>query len=108
VETPSREHALRLVAALAVQGRTGEVALDWAATAVAIPGGDGHPLVPVVAAWAAWGAIVGRDFARAEELLAVALRAQAALGRRLPSVARVHAILAFFRNDFEQARRHAG
>ena len=80
VETPSPEHALRLVAPLAVQGRTGELAMDWAATAIAIPGGDDHPLFPVVAAWAAWGATMGRDFERAEDLVAVAERAQAALG----------------------------
>ena len=62
VETPSPEHALRLVAPLAVQGRTGELAMDWAATASTIPGGDDHPLFPVVAAWAAWGATMGRRF----------------------------------------------
>ena len=107
VETPSPEHALRLVAPLAVQGRIGELAMDWAATAIAIPGGDGHPLFPVVAAWAAWGATMGGDFERAEDLVAAAERAQAALGTRLPSVARAQAILAFFRNDFEEARRHA-
>ena len=107
VETPSPEHALRLVAPLAVQGRTGELAMDWAATAIAIPGGDGHPLFPVVAAWAAWGATMGLDFERAEDLVGVAERAQAALGTRLPSVARAQATLAFFRNDFEEARRHA-
>ena len=107
VETPSPEHALRLVAPLAVHGRIGELAMDWAATAIAIPGGDGHPLVPVVAAWAAWGATMGRDFERAEDLVAVAERAQAALGTRLASVARAQATLAFYRNDFEEARRHA-
>ena len=88
VETPSPEHALRLVAPLALQGRTGELAMDWAATAIAIPGGDDHPLFPVVAAWAAWGATMGADFERAEDLVAAAERAQAALGTRLPSVAR--------------------
>ena len=81
--------------------------MDWAATAIAIPGGDGHPLFPVVAAWAAWGATMGGDFERAEDLVAVAERAQAALGTRLPSVARAQATLAFYRNDFEEARRHA-
>ena len=107
VETPSPEHALRLVAPLAVGGRTGELAMDWAATAIAIPGGDGHPLFPVVAAWAAWGATMGLDFERAEDLVAAAERAQAALGTRLASVARAQALLAFYRNDFEGARRHA-
>ena len=57
------------VAPLAVPGRTGELAMDWAATAIAIPGGDDHPLLPVVAAWAVWAATLGRDFERAETLL---------------------------------------
>ena len=107
VETPSPEHALRLVAPLAVHGRIGELAMDWATTAIAIPGGDGHPLVPVVAAWAAWGATMGGDLERAADLVAAAERAQAALGTRLPSVARAQATLGFYRNDFEEARRHA-
>jgi predicted ATPase/DNA-binding SARP family transcriptional activator len=107
VETTSPEHALRLVAPLALQGRTCELAIDWAATAVAIPGGDGHPLLPVVAAWAAWGSTMSGDLARAEELVAVAERAQAALGTRLSSVARGRATLALFRNDFDETRRYA-
>jgi predicted ATPase/class 3 adenylate cyclase len=107
VETGSAAHALRLVAPLALQGRTGELAMDWAATAVAIPGGDGHPLYPVVAAWAAWGATMGGDFERAETLVALAEQAEAALGARLPSVARARATLAFFRSDFEAAQRHS-
>ena len=107
LETRSPEHALRLVAPLAVQGRTGELAMDWAATAVAIPGGDGDPRFPVVAAWAAWVATMGREFERAEALVATAERAQAALGIRLPSVARARTSVTFFVNDFEGARRHA-
>jgi predicted ATPase/DNA-binding SARP family transcriptional activator len=107
VETPSREHALRLVAPLTVLGRLGELAKDWAATAIAVPGGDGHPLVPILAAWAALGAIMRFDFERAEELLGIAERAQAALGLRLASVASALAVFAFYRNDFEGARLHA-
>ena len=106
VEAPSPEHALRLVAPLAVQGRPRELTLGWAATALAIPGGDGHPLVPAVAAWAALTATLARDFAQAEDLLGVAERAQAALGTRLWSVARVRTTLAHFRDDFAEARRH--
>jgi predicted ATPase/class 3 adenylate cyclase/DNA-binding winged helix-turn-helix (wHTH) protein len=107
VETPSPDHALRLIAPLATQGRIGELAMDWAATAVTIPGGDGHPLVPAVAAWAAWGATIGREFERAEHLIAVAERVEAALGTRLASVGRGRTMVAFFVNDFEEARRHA-
>jgi predicted ATPase/class 3 adenylate cyclase len=107
VEARSPDHALRLVAPLALQGRTGELAMDWAATAVAIPGGDTHPLFPAVVAWAAWGATLGRDFELAEELLEVAERAQVALGAQLASVARSRSTLAFFSNDHEEARSHA-
>ena len=80
VETPSPEHALRLVAPLAVQGRH-RLNSRWTGPRPrsAIPGGDGHPLFPGVAAWAAWGATMGGDFERAEDLVAVAERAQ---GRR--------------------------
>jgi tetratricopeptide (TPR) repeat protein len=90
-----------------VHGRIGELAMDWATTAIAIPDGDGHPLVPVVAAWAAWGATMAGDLEQAADLVAAAERAQAALGTRLPSVARAQATLAFYRTDFEEARRHA-
>ena len=49
---------------------------------------------------------MGLDFERAEDLVAAAERAQAALGIRLASVARAQALLAFYRNDFEGARGH--
>ena len=107
VETPSPEHALRLVAPLALQGRIGDLAMEWATTAIAIPGGDDHPLFPVVATWAVWGATMAGDLERAEAFVATAEQAQAALGTRLPSVARAQAILGFFRGDFDEARRHA-
>jgi predicted ATPase/class 3 adenylate cyclase len=107
VEAPSKEHALRLVAPLAVQGRIGDLAMEWAATTSAIPAGDDHPLVPVVATWAAWGAITAGDLVRAEGLVASAEQAQAALGIRMPCVARAQAILGFFRGGFDEARRHA-
>ena len=59
IETPSAEHALRLVAPLTVTGMAiGEAAEDWAETAIEIPGGDGHPLFSVVVAWAALGVVL--------------------------------------------------
>ena len=107
VETPRRSTRCAWSLRWRCKARTGELAMDWAATAVTIPGGDGHPLFPVVAAWAAWGATMGREFERAEALVATAERAQAELGLRLPSVARAQTAGAFFANDFEGARRHA-
>ena len=107
VEEPAPQHALRMVAPLAVQGPTGEMAMEWASTAIAIPGGAGDPLFPIVAAWAAWAAIFGGKLERAEELTALAERAQAAFAAPHPALARARATLAFFRGDLEQARRHA-
>ncbi len=72
VEAPSPQHALRLVAPLAAQGSTSEIAIDWAATASTIPGAPDHPLFPEVAAWAAGDAIMTGDFERAEEFIAAA------------------------------------
>jgi predicted ATPase/DNA-binding SARP family transcriptional activator len=108
VETPSPEHALRLVAPLTLEGRVGELAMDWAATAIAIPGSAGHPLFPAVAVHAALGAAwLGGDLERAEHLLTVAERAQTALGTWHLSISKVRGILALFSSDFEEARRHA-
>src|SRR4029453_5607320 len=72
-----------------------------------IPGAQDHPLFPEVAGWAARGGVNSGDFEWAEELLSAAERAQAALGTRYPSVARNRALLAYFREDFEQSQHHA-
>ncbi len=53
VETPSVDHAFRLIAPFTLSMAIGDAARDWAVTASMIPGGDDHPLFPVVAAWAA-------------------------------------------------------
>src|SRR5207247_10575613 len=85
VEAPSPQHALRLVAPLAAQGRTGEIAVEGAATASTIPGAQDHSVFPEVAARAAGGAVMGGDFERAEEFIAAAERAQVTLGTSHPS-----------------------
>src|SRR4029450_5259306 len=57
-----------------------------------------------------WGACAGPwagDVVGAKEPVATAEQAQAALGTRLPSVARAQAILAFFRGGIEESRRQA-
>src|SRR6185295_11793622 len=66
VETPSIDHAFRLIAPFTISTTIGDVAKDWSEIASAIPGGDTHPLFPVVAAWAASGATLAGDFERAE------------------------------------------
>jgi tetratricopeptide (TPR) repeat protein len=50
---------------------------------------------------------MGGDFVRAEALVVTAEQAQAALGTRLPSVARVRAILAFYTGDLDEAQHRA-
>jgi predicted ATPase/class 3 adenylate cyclase len=107
VETPSPEHALRLVAPLAVPVVGSAAATDWAVTACAIPGADAYPLFPVVAAWAVFGATLQGDLERAAVLVANAEEAQDALGTRHPSVCVAAASLDFFRADLDAARHHA-
>ena len=95
VETESADHALRLVAPLCVRGAViGDVAMDWAAVAIEVSGAAEHPLFPEVAAWASWGATVGRDLERAEQLAAAAEHAEELLGTRHPTVALARATVA--------------
>ena len=81
--------------------------MDWAATAIAIPGGDGHPLVPVVAAWAAWGATMVSISSGPKSSSASRNEPKRRSVYGSTSVARAQSTLAMFRNDFEEARRHA-
>jgi hypothetical protein len=104
VEVPSPDHALRLIVALAVNGVTiGYAAMDWADTAVDIPDADAHPLFPVVASWAAMGAVFGAQHDRAATLVARIEAAEAALGSRQPTACQGMAVEAFFRGDQDRA-----
>ena len=104
VEVPSPDHALRLVAALAVNGVTiGYAAMDWADTAVDIPDAAAHPLFPVVASWAAMGAVFAAQHDRAATLVARTEAAEAALGSRQPIASQGMAVEAFFRGDQDRA-----
>ena len=103
-DTAQPEHALRLVAPLAVQAAIGDAAMDWAATASAIPARrrpalpDGRRVGRVGSPpWAATSS-GPRSCDRGAEL------AERALGRRDPSVLRVRAVLAMFSGDIEQAQ----
>src|SRR6185436_2200688 len=96
VETPSADHAFRLIAPFALTLAIGDAARDWAVTASAIPGGDGHPLFPVVAAWAATAGTFSGDFERAEAHVVAAERAQEALGFRRPVIAGARAVLTYY------------
>jgi predicted ATPase len=108
VETPSPEHAFHLIAPFTVTGMAiTDAATDWAETASTIPGGDDHPLFPVIAAWASFGATMHGDFERAEEHAAAAERAQSTPDAPHPAVLRARAVLAFFHGDLGRARQHA-
>ena len=102
VETPSPDHALRLVVPLAVNGMTiGYAAMDFADTAAEIPGASEHPLFPIVASWAASGATFGGDFERAAMLVASVETAEAKLGSRQAAACMGPAVLQFFRGDLD-------
>ncbi|MFI5047835.1 MAG: ATP-binding protein [Acidimicrobiia bacterium] len=104
IETGSPDLALRMVAPLAVSGiPIGFSALDWAETAIGIPGAPACLLFPDVASWAVWSATLRGDFALADEFAAQVDEFEAARGERSPSAARSRTTLAFFRGEFDQA-----
>ena len=105
VETSSPDHALRLVEPLGVSGMTiGYAAMDWADSAVDIPGAQEHEPFPVVASWAVMRATFRGQLERAAIVAARVAAAEAALGSRQPSACAGPAVLAFFRNDLDTAR----
>src|SRR6185295_2044232 len=107
VETPSVDHAFRLIAPFTLSMAIGDAARDWAVAAIMMPGGEDDPLFPVVAAWASLEATFSGDFETADARAVAAEQAQQALGVRLVTVANARAVLAFFRGDFEQVAPHA-
>ena len=108
LETASPDHALPMVAALAVNGVSiGCAAWDWAEEATRIPGATTHRQFPAVAAWAAWGATMRLDFEHAAAYAASAEAAEAAQGTRDPAVCQGAATLALFQGDLDLARHHA-
>ena len=108
VETASSDHALRMVAALAVNGvSVGYAAMDWAEEATRIPGATTHHQFPAVAAWAAWGATMRLDFEHAAANVASAEAAEDALGTRDPAVCQGAATLALYQGELDLAQHHA-
>jgi predicted ATPase len=104
VEAPSPEHALRLIASLAVDTAIGDTAQEWAALAVAIPEAENDERFPEVAAWASWGATQRGTVELAEEFLAAGARAAARLGASSGPLVRARALIAFWTGDFDRAR----
>jgi predicted ATPase/class 3 adenylate cyclase len=108
LEESSTDHALRMIAPLAVNGvAIGYTAMDWAEAACALPGAAHHHLFPIVASWAAWGATMHGDLALAEELVEMSLAAEDELGTRMSAACQGVATLAFFRGDLQHAKQHA-
>ncbi len=107
VETVSPEHALRLVAPLAVDTQIGDLAMEWAPLAIEIPGAEVHELFPKVAAWASWDALIDGDVARAEGLAEVAERVQLTLGTPPWPILRNRAVVSYIRGGFEEWERRA-
>ena len=104
IETASPEHACRMIAPFTVQGLPiAYTAMDWAQTAVAIPGGEDQPLFVMVAAWAAWGATMANDLDRAADFIAAAERAQGGSGETSQALLRARAVAAYFGGDTESA-----
>ncbi len=107
VETVSPEHALRLVAPLAVDTQIGDLAMEWAPLAIEIPGAEVHDLFPKVAAWTSWGALLAGDVARAKGLADVAERVQHTLGTPPWPILRNRAVVAYMEGDSEEWERRA-
>src|SRR5262249_50271848 len=104
LEEPSLDHAMRLLAPLAVQGvQVGNSAMDWANIASDMQQADCHRLFPVVASGAAYRAAYGGDFDRARVLVERIEAAELALGERTASACIGPMTLAFFTGDLEGA-----
>ncbi len=104
IETASPEHAYRMIAPFTVQGLPiAYTAMDWAQTAVAIPGGEDQALFVTVAAWAAWGATMGNDLDLAADFIAAAERAEGSSGELNQALLRARAVAAYFAGDVEPA-----
>jgi hypothetical protein len=107
-ETGSADHALRLVAPLAVAGMAiGYAAMTWADLARSIPGAEDHELFPAVLAWAAFQKVMMRDYELGGRLAAEAQAAQERLGTEHLWVHMTPAVAAFFTGDIGRAREHA-
>jgi predicted ATPase/class 3 adenylate cyclase len=108
IDAGSPDHALRLVAPLAVAGMAiGYAAMVWADAARSIPGVEDHELFPVVVAWSSWGKVMRGEYELGAGLAAEAQAAQQRLGTAHLWVHMASATVAFFTGDLDRAREHA-
>jgi tetratricopeptide (TPR) repeat protein len=99
VETPSADHALRLIAPLEVNGiAIGYSAAAWAETVLQVPGASDHRLFSNVASWASWSALARGDVALAERYAGLIGEGSATIASR------TRATLAYFEGDLDTAR----
>jgi predicted ATPase/class 3 adenylate cyclase len=108
VEAGSVDHALRLVAPLAVSGTAiGYADLAWADAAHSIPRAEEHELFPAVVAWAAWSKVMRGETQLGGELAAEARAAQQRLGTQHLWVHMASAVVPFFQGDLDRSREYA-
>jgi predicted ATPase/class 3 adenylate cyclase len=105
IEAPSVDHAMRLVASLAVDRvATGELALSWSENAVAVPGATEHPRFTDVAAWAINAAARRGDADAAARYLAAIDAAEARQDGQHVSASHGRAIAFLYGGQLDLAR----
>ncbi|HEY7105970.1 MAG TPA: adenylate/guanylate cyclase domain-containing protein [Acidimicrobiia bacterium] len=108
VEQDDADLATRLVASVAVDSTPiGFSALDWAETAVDIPGASEQPRFAEVAGWASWSALLRGDPDAAAHFVARLDAAEVVSGRRSLHGCRARGILSIYSGDGASALRHA-
>ena len=106
VDNAHPDIALRQIAPLIGHGHgAGYAALEWADTAVDIPGAETWPQFLPVASWAVWFATMRHDFERGTAIAERIEAVQAAGGRSDPGAYWGLGTLAFFQGDVDGARR---
>jgi predicted ATPase len=106
VDTARPDFALRQIAPLIGHGHAaGYSAMEWADTAVDIPGAEEHPAFLAVASWAVYGAAMRQDFDRGTDIAERIEAIQEVSGRSDPAAYWGLGTLAFFRGDVAGARR---
>lgn len=105
VETGSADHALRLLAPIAMTNMSiGWSAMGWSAAACEIPGGETHPCFPHVCAMAALDAVLGSEPEKGDVLVARAERAERELGIEEQWLHAARGAAATFRGDWDAAQ----
>lgn len=109
LEAPSADHALRLVASLAVDRvPTSNVVLAWAELALEVPGARDHAQYIAVCFWATHSAMRRGDLVTAERYVAAIDDEEARRGTGSTHASAARALLAMSRADLDAALVEAG